>query len=137
MIKKEEKAQQDFKELKDILQKLSPCWWRNDFKSCVDRFIEEQLEEKESAIAILCEDNEGEELVHIYIYGVQCLVAGAIQEWELVQQPKHATTCVKIDSALVWQGRGYLIPILYAISLLYPSFQSQFEKFFPALCLLM
>ena len=84
MIKKEEKAQQDFKELKDILQKLSPHWWRNDFKSCIDRFIEEQLEEKESAIAMLCEDNGGEELVHIYIHGVQHLVAGAVQEWELV-----------------------------------------------------
>src|SRR5260370_30965777 len=113
MIKKEEKAHQDFKELKDILQKLSPHWWRNDFKSCVDRFIEEQLEEKESAIAMLCEDDGSEELVHIYIHGVQCVVAGAIQEWELVQQPKHATTCAKIHATLVWQGRADVTPILH------------------------
>src|SRR5258707_4964125 len=137
MIKKEEKAQQDFKELKDILQKLSLRWWRNDFKSCVDRFIEERLEEKESAVAMSCEDNGGEELVHIYIHGIRRLVAGAVQEWELVQQPKHATTCAKIDGALVWQGRGDVSPILHAISLLQPSLQSQFEKVSPALWLVM
>src|SRR5260370_8246934 len=137
MIKKEEKAQQDFKKLKDILQKLSPHWWRNDFKSCIERIIEEKREEKESANAMLCEDNGGEELVHIYIHGVQHLVAGAIQEWELVQQLKHATTCVKIDGALVWQGRGYVSPILHAISLLQLSLQSQFEKVLPALWLVM
>jgi hypothetical protein len=137
MIKKEEKAQQDFEELKDILRKLSPRWWRNDFKSCIDRFIKEQLDEKESIIAMSCEDDEDEELVDIYIHGIRRLMAGAIQEWELVQQPKHATTCAKIDGALVWQGRGYVSPILHAISLLQPSLQSQFEKVSPALWLVM
>jgi len=49
----------------------------------------------------LCE-NEEEEL-----HKLQHLVAGANQEWELVQQPKHAAMCMIMDWAHVWNGRGY------------------------------
>ena len=57
------------------------------------------------------------------LHGLWRLVAGAIQEWELVQQPNHAALCAKLDGALVWQGRGYVSSIAHAISLLQPSFQ--------------
>src|SRR5258707_12547400 len=86
---------------------------------------------------MLRKNEEEEEPVCMYLHGLRRLVAGAAQEWELVQQPKDATTCAKIDGALVWQGRGYVSPILHAISLLQPSLQSQFEKVLPALWLVM
>ena len=56
--------------------------------------------------AIPSEGEEEEELDAIYLHAIQRLVAGAVQEWELVQQPKHAVTCAMLDGALVWQGRG-------------------------------
>ena len=36
-------------------------------------------------------------------------MAGAVQEGELVRQPKYAATCAKLDKAIVWDGRGYVI----------------------------
>jgi hypothetical protein len=33
-------------------------------------------------------DEEEEEQDHIYLHGIWRLVAGAVQEWDLVQQPK-------------------------------------------------
>ncbi len=83
MIKKEEKAQQHFEELKDILSKLSLHWWKRDFKSYIDKFIEKQLEEKEAATEMLCKNKE-EEPICMYLHGLWCLVASAAQEWELV-----------------------------------------------------
>ena len=80
MIKKEEKARQHFEELKDILLKLSPRWWKKDFKSYIDKFIEKQLEEKEAAAEMLCENKEEEEPVCMYLHGLRRLVAGAAQE---------------------------------------------------------
>jgi hypothetical protein len=124
MIEKEEKARQHFEELKDILPIFSPGWWEKNFKHHVDEFIRDRLIEKELITAIPCEDEEEEENDRIMLHGLRRLVAGAIQEWELVQQPKHAATCAKLDRALVWQGRGYVSPILRAISLLQSSFQS-------------
>ena len=135
MVEKEEKAWQHFEELKDILLKLSPRWWKQDFKSYVNQFIAECLDKKDIVTTILCEDKEEEELDCVYLHGLRCLVAGAIQEWELVQQPKHAATCAELDSALVWQGRGYVSSILYGISLLQPSLQSQLKKVSPTLWL--
>jgi hypothetical protein len=41
--------------------------------------------------------------------GYAAWLAGAIQEGELVRQPTYATTCVKLDRALVWDGQGYVI----------------------------
>ena len=117
MIKREEKARQHFEELKDFLPKKSPLSWKRDFKHYVDKFIEEHLDEKIFITEIPCEDEEEEEQDRIYLHGIRHLVAGAVQEWELVQQPKHAATCAELDGALVWQGRGYVGPILHANSL--------------------
>jgi hypothetical protein len=126
MIEKEENARQHFEELKDTLprESLYPRWWKRDFKYFVDKFIGERLCEKELVIAIPPRDEEEEEQDGIYLHGLRRLVAGAVQEWELVQQPKHAATCAKLDGALVWQGRGYVSRILYAISPHQPSLQS-------------
>ena len=96
---------QYFKELKYTLQKISPHWWKRDFKSHVDKFIAERLLEKDTITAIPCE-NEEEEMDLIFLHGVRRLVAGAVQELELVQQPVCAAACAELDSALVWQGRG-------------------------------
>lgn len=138
MIRKEETTQQNFKDVKDLYRKLSPRWWRSDFKNCVDTFIKEQLDEKEAATEMACRDGiEDGELLCTCIHGIRRLVAGAVQELELAQQPKHATTCAEIDGALVWQGRGYVSLILQANSLLQPFLQSQFEKVSPALWLVM
>lgn len=107
-MEKEEEARQHFEGLKDTLQKFSlfPRWWKKDFKYYVDKFIGERLMEKELVVAVPCEDEEEEEQDRIYLHGLRRLVAGAVQEWELVQQPRHAATCAKLDGALVWQGRG-------------------------------
>jgi len=137
MIGKEEQAWKHFEELKDTLPVLSPQWWKKDFKAYVDKFIEEHLQEKEFITAIPCEGKEEEELDAIYLHGIQHLVARAVQEWELVQQPKHTVTCAKLDGALVWQGRGYVSPTLHAISLLQQSLQSEFESVLPTLWLVM
>jgi len=137
MTKREEKARQHFKELKGTLPKLSPRWWKKDFKSYVDEFIAERLLQKDIITAIPGENEEEEELDHICLHRIRHLVAGAVQEWELVQQPKHAATCAEIDGALVWQGRGYVSPILHSVSLPQPFFQSEFEKVLPTLWLVM
>jgi hypothetical protein len=117
MIEREENAQRHFEQLKGALPEFSPCWWKKDFKFSVDAFIEEILEEKELRTPIPYEDKEEEEEQdRIYLHGVRRLVAGAFQEWELAQQPKHAATCAKLDHALVWQGRGYVGPVRHVIS---------------------
>ena len=124
MIEKEEKARQHFRELKDVLSKQSPRWWKKDFKLYAEKFIEERLIEKEFITAIPCENEDEEEKCRIDLHGLRRLVAGAVQEWELVKQPKHASPCAELDGALVWQGRGYVSPILGVISSLQPSSQS-------------
>ena len=102
----EERARQHFEELKCTLPELSPRWWKRDFKSYVDKFIAERLYEKDIIAAIPGEDEDEEELDRIHLHGIRRLVAGAVQEWELVQQPKHAAVCAELDGTLVWQGRG-------------------------------
>jgi len=92
--------------LKCTLPELSPRWWKKDFKSYVDKFIAKCLDEKDIITAIPGEDEDKEELDCIHLHGIRHLVAGVVQEWELVQQPKHAAACAELDSALVWQGRG-------------------------------
>ena len=118
MVEKEENAWQHFEELKDIVQMFSPGWWEKNFKDHVDEFIRDRLIEKKLITAVPGESIEEEENDRIHLHGLRRLVAGAVQEWELVQQPKHAAMCAKLDHALVWQGRGYVSPILHAISLL-------------------
>ena len=116
MIETEENTWQYFEELKDILPRISPRWWKRDFKHHVDKFIEDRLIEKEFVVVVPCENEDGEEQDPTDLHRLRRLVAGAVQEWELVQQPKHAAGCAKLDGALIWQGRGYVSPILYAIS---------------------
>ena len=120
MIEDEEEARQHFEKLKDTLPKLSPRWWKKDFKRYVDKFIGERLIEKEFVTAVPCEDEDEEEQDRILLHRLRRLVAGTVQEWELVQQPKHAATCAKLDGALIWQGRGYVSPIPRAIYSLQP-----------------
>lgn len=121
-IKREEEARQHFEELKDILPKIS-SHWEKDFKSHVDKFIAQCLKEKEDITSIPCTNEQEEEWDRKYLHRLRRLIAGAFQEWELVQQPKHAAICAKLDGALVWQGRGYVSPVLNSISLLQPSLQ--------------
>jgi hypothetical protein len=113
MIDGEEKVRQHFENLKHILPELSPFWER-DFKHHIEEFIEDRLNERE--FVMIPKDKEGEEHVRDRLHELRRLVAGAVQEWELVQQPKHAATCAKLDGALVWQGRGYVCPILHLFS---------------------
>lgn len=128
MAEEEEEARQYFEELNNILPTLSPRWWKKDFKFYVDKFIGERLNEKKLVTAMPCRNEEEEEQDRIYLHAIRRLVAGAVQEWELVQQPKHAAACAKLDGALVWQGRGYVSPILHVISSFQPSLQGKFEK---------
>jgi len=116
MAEREETTWQHFKELKGTLLRLSPHRWKEDFKPHVDQFIAERLLEKDIITVIPCDDEEEEELDRICLHGIRRLVAGAAQEWELIQQPKHAATCAELDSALVWQGRAYVSPNFCAIS---------------------
>ena len=110
MIEKEEDSQQHFQDLKDALQqqghRLALRQWKKDFKFYIDKFIWERIQEKCFVTLMPCEDEEGEEQERNNLHGLQRLVAGAVQEWELVQQPKHAALCAELDGALVWQGRG-------------------------------
>ena len=101
MIKVEEEARQHFEELKRILLAQSPCWWRKDFKRYVDKFINEHLHKKEFIILMPCVSEVDEEEERKSLHGLRHLVAGAIQEWELVQQPNHAALCAKLDGVLV------------------------------------
>jgi hypothetical protein len=126
-IKREEEAWKHFKELKDLLPKTS-SHWEKDFKSHVDKFIAQCLKEKEDITSIPCNNEEEEEWDRIDLHRLRRLVAGAFQEWELVQQPMPAAACAKLDGALVWQGRGYVTPVLNSISSFQPFLQCQFEK---------
>jgi hypothetical protein len=45
------------------------------------------------------------------------LIAGAIQEEELVQQPDNAFSYAKLDRAIIWDGRGQVIkPIFHLLA---------------------
>jgi len=117
MVDEEQSAQQYFEELKDLLQMVTLHLWRNEFKFYVDRFIDKKFREGKMV-------SKEPEIDYIYLYGLWHLVAGAFQELELAQQPEHAAMCAKIDGTFVWQGRGYVSQILYAIS----SFQLYFQS---------
>ena len=119
-IEREKEAWQHFKELKDILQKIS-SHWEKDFKSHIDKFIAQRLKEKEDITSIPSKNEQEEEWDCVDLHRLWRLVAGAFQEWELVQQPIYAAACAELDGALVWQGRGYVSPVLYSISSLQQS----------------
>jgi hypothetical protein len=109
MIEQEEEAEERFEEIKESFQMLNPRGWKSEFKSefktYVDNFIGGHLKEARQILALPFVD-EGR---HIFLHHIRRMVAGAVQEWELVQQPECATECAKIDGALVWRGRGYVI----------------------------
>jgi hypothetical protein len=126
MTEAEERARQHFERLKTTLPTQSPRWWRKDFKCSIDKFIKRCLVDKETLTSNPSENEEEEEFDRMCLHGLRRLVAGAVQEWELVQQPNHAAMCAKLDGALVWQGRGYVCPILHAISSL-QSLQLSFQ----------
>jgi hypothetical protein len=105
MAKEEGNAQAYFEERKDILQMFDPNW-REAFKMCVNKYIEELVEEAEIVSEMRYKD-EKRKRRHLHIF--RRLIAGADQELELAQQPEYATKCAKVDGALIWQGRGYVI----------------------------
>ena len=121
-IEREEEARQHFEDLKDLLPEIS-SHWEKDFKSYINKFIAHCLKEKEDITSIPCKNEQEEEWDRVDLHTLRRLVAGAFQEWELAQQPMYAATCAKLDGALVWQGRGYVSPVLNSISSLQPSLQ--------------
>lgn len=110
MIEDEEKAREYFQETKDILQLFCLRGWVDQFQQHVEDFIQERLGE---AASIMAEPGTED---YVRLHGLRRLVAGAFQEGELVRQPEYATTVAKLDHAVVWQGRGYVIQlILYSL----------------------
>lgn len=105
MIEEEEKAREYFEETKDILQIFCLCGWIDQFQKHVEDFIQEQLSEAASIMAVTGTEEEDS----IRLHGVRRLVAGAVQEGELVRQPAYASACAKLDRAIVWDGRRYAI----------------------------
>lgn len=110
MIEEEEKARDYFEETKDVLQLFSACGWIDQFEKCVEDFIQERLSKAKSIMAV--PGMEGS----VRLHGLRRLVAGAVQERELVRQPEYATTSAKLDRAIVWQGRGYVIQTYFLFS---------------------
>jgi hypothetical protein len=115
MAAEEEDVQKYFAETKDELMSSFPRSWKDKFKTCVDKYIKQRLEEARCPPELAPKDKEEE---CIRLHAIRRLVAGAFQEWELVQQHECARTCAWIDDALVWQGRGYVIPISFCHSLI-------------------
>jgi hypothetical protein len=115
MAEKEENARQYFEELKLVLPEISPHLWKEEFKKYVDKFIQERLYEEEFVTMVPWLNEKERQQERTNVHELRRLVAGAVQEWELVQQSEHAATCAKIDRALVWQGRGYVSPIMHVI----------------------
>lgn len=102
-VQDEENAQKHFREKKYQLSLLFPQNWKDQFKICVDEYINEQLKVARMVSKFTHRDKEEDRRC---LHSLRRLVAGAHQEWELVQQPEYAYKCAKIDGALVWQGRG-------------------------------
>ncbi|KAI9431068.1 hypothetical protein H4582DRAFT_2062401 [Lactarius indigo] len=102
MIEEEERARNCFDELKFILQTFCLFPWIEPFQKHVEDFIQERLSEAASIIAVPGIEEEDS----IRLHGLRRLVAGAIQEVELVQQPWYAATCAREDGAIIWDGRG-------------------------------
>ena len=110
-IEEEEKAQGHFQAVKDHFQIFLPHGWKDEFKRRVDSFIGRYLRAARRLMDLPCEDEIQEEEKLICLHHIRRLVAGAVQEGELAQQSEYATECAKIDGALVWSGRGYVITI--------------------------
>jgi hypothetical protein len=85
MIQEEEQAWEYFVETRDTLQFFCLSGWIEQFQKHVKDFIQERLSK---AIKIMAVPEKGEEDT-VHPHGLRHLVAGAIQEEELVQQPDH------------------------------------------------
>ena len=99
--------------MKHELMSSFPRSWNDKFKTYIDKYIKQCLEEARCSPEIAHKDEEEE---RIRLHGIRQLVAGAFQEWELAQQHECAITCAWIDDTLVWQGWGYVILILLSFS---------------------
>lgn len=106
MIEEEEAARDYFEETKETLQLFCLRGWMDHFQKHVEDFVQERLLEAASIMAL---DTEEEDFVRLH--GLRRLVAGAIQEGELARQPEYAATTAKLDGAIVWYGRGYVVQI--------------------------
>jgi predicted phage-related endonuclease len=132
MTQKEEQAREYFDETRDILQLFCLSGWIAEFQKRVQDFITERLDEAANIIA-----EPGSEMEDIIrLHGLRRLVAGAVQEEELVRQPDYAFACAKLDRAIIWDGRGYVIKTHYFF-MPHASPQSEFEEVSKALWLVM
>jgi hypothetical protein len=105
MAEGEANTQDYFQEIKET-QQIFCHRWKELFEISVDEYIKERLKEAEFVPKMVRMDEREK---RISLHAIRRLVAGADQEWELAQQPEYAAKCAKIDGALVWQGRGYVI----------------------------
>jgi hypothetical protein len=126
MAAEEEDMQEYFAEMKDKLMSLFPHSWKDRFKTCVDNYIKQRLKEARCSPEMVPKNEEEE---RIRLHTIWRLVAGAFQEWELAQQHECASMCAWIDDALVWQGQGYVIPILLSLSYFNCSPRVHLKKF--------
>lgn len=126
-MQEEKKAQEHFRELKDCQIIFNPHFWKHDFQIGVEIFIKRYLSEATDIRAnpYRYESKEEEDRA---LHFIRRMVAGAVQEGELVWQPEYASECVKLDGALVWEGRGYVIPIRVPFPRPKPSSKSSSEK---------
>ncbi|KAN0128685.1 hypothetical protein V8E53_013504 [Lactarius tabidus] len=102
MMQDKKQAREYFLETRETLQLFCLTCWIEQFQKHVNDFIQEQLAEAEKIMTVL--EKEEEDTIHLH--GLQHLIAGAIQEEELVQQPDHAFTYAKLDRAIILDGGG-------------------------------
>jgi hypothetical protein len=103
MVEEEEKSREYFEETKDILQLFYPYGWMEEFQKRIEDFIQERLIEAAALMAVSIEEHS------LRLHGLRRLIAGAVQEGELVRQPRYAMTCARLDKAIIWDGRRYVI----------------------------
>ncbi|KAF8258471.1 hypothetical protein EI94DRAFT_1707973 [Lactarius quietus] len=86
-----------------ILQLFCLSRWVEQFQKLIEDFIQETLVKAANIMAVpAIPVKKGEDI--ICLHSLQCLVAGTIQEEELVQQPNYAFTYAKLDRAIIWDG---------------------------------
>ena len=114
MIQEEERAREYFEETKDILRLFCLVGWMDQFRKHIQDFIQEQLDEAANIMAAPGKEEEDISRLH----GLQRLIAGTIQEEELMRQPDYASTYAKLDRAIIWDGRGLVIKTYMPLSCL-------------------
>jgi hypothetical protein len=105
MMQEEEQAREYFEEMKDILWLFCLSGWMDQFQKHTQDFIQEQLGKAANIMAASGKDDED----IVRLHGLRRLVAGAVQEEELLRQPDYAYTYATLDRAIIWDGRGYVI----------------------------